>query len=239
MPNRASQMAKSSSGTGNLMSAQNNSSAKSGWERPPNQDNNAANPFGDNAATIDPVNARGPNQMNGAGISIAAGAAGAAVAAAAANRSNSPVNGQNGAVGAVIKGPVRSTSRGGAANRSPVQGQGPFSDAARTDGGAQGTAQLVQSSSGPMPLSGVIEEGGPLSPKSADFPGSPGAAPVIVGAATGAAIGAANGELPLYRVHLDFSPSMPDELRVRAGEIVRLLKEFDDGWVSLITLSIF
>ena len=239
MPNRASQMAKSSPGTGNLMSAQNNSPAKSGWERPSNQDNNAANPFGDNAATVDPVNAHGPNQMNGAGIAMAAGAAAASVGAAAANRSNSPVSGQNGAVGAVIKGPVRSTSRGGAANRSPIQGQGPFSDAARTDGGAQGTAQLVQSSSGPMPLSGVIEEGGPLSPKSAGFPGSP-AAPVIVGAATGAAIGAAaRNELPLYRVHLDFSPSMPDELRVRAGEIVRLLKEFDDGWVSLITCSTF
>lgn len=239
MPNRTSQMAKSLSGTGNLMSEQNNTPAKSGWDRPMNQNSNsAANPFTDNAAPvspvspIDPVNARGPAQMNGAGIAIAAGAAGAAVGAAAANRSNSPVNGQNGAVGAVIKGPVRSTSRGGANPRSPIQGLGPFSDAARTDGGAQGTPQFVQSGGTPMPLSGVIEEGGPLSPKSAGFPGSP-QAPVVVGAATGAAIGAANGnELPLYRVHLDFSPSMPDELRVRAGEIVRLLKEFDDGWVS-------
>lgn len=200
-----------------------------------NQDNNnASNPFGDNASAIDPVNARGPSQVNGTGIALAAGAAGAAVGAAAANRSNSPVNGQNGAVGAVIKGPVRSTSRGGANKYSPTQNQGPFSDAARTDGGAQGTAQLVQSDNTPMPLSGVIEEGGgPLSPKSAGFPGSPGG-PVIVGVATGAAIGAAaQSDLPLYRVHLDFSPSMPDELRVRAGEIVRLLKEFDDGWVSL------
>lgn len=239
MPNRTSQMAKSLSGNGNLMTQQNNSPAKSGWERPMNQDSSkAVNPFGDNAAAvsptspIDPVNARGPAQMNGAGIAIAAGAAGAAVGAAAANRSNSPANGQNGAVGAVIKGPVRSTSRGGANPRSPIQGLGPFSDAARTDGGAQGTPQFVQSGNTPMPLSGVIEEGGTLSPKSAGFPGSP-QGPVIVGAATGAAIGAANGnELPLYRVHLDFSPSMPDELRVRAGEIVRLLKEFDDGWVS-------
>jgi hypothetical protein len=32
---------------------------------------------------------------------------------------------------------------------------------------------------------------------------------------------------------------MPDELRVRAGEIVKLLKEFDDGWVSLSLFTPF
>ena len=107
MPNRASQMAKPSTGNENLMNAQNNSPAKSGWDRSMNQDNNnAANPFGDAAATspttaVDPVNARGPSQINGAGIALAAGAAGAAAGAAASNRSNSPANGQNGAVGAV------------------------------------------------------------------------------------------------------------------------------------------
>ena len=36
----------------------------------------------------------------------------------------------------------------------------------------------------------------------------------------------------LHRVLHTFTPSMHDELPVRAGELVHLLKVFDDGWVS-------
>lgn len=44
------------------------------------------------------------------------------------------------------------------------------------------------------------------------------------------------GDAPLRNVHriqLDFNPSMEDELELRAGQLVRLLHEYDDGWVSL------
>ena len=36
---------------------------------------------------------------------------------------------------------------------------------------------------------------------------------------------------PVHRVQLDFNPSMEDELELRAGQSVRLLHEYDDGWV--------
>lgn len=36
----------------------------------------------------------------------------------------------------------------------------------------------------------------------------------------------------VYRVQLDFSPSMDDELALQAGQLIRLLHEYDDGWVS-------
>jgi hypothetical protein len=36
----------------------------------------------------------------------------------------------------------------------------------------------------------------------------------------------------VYRVQLDFNPSMDDELGLQAGQLVRLLHEYDDGWVS-------
>ena len=36
----------------------------------------------------------------------------------------------------------------------------------------------------------------------------------------------------VHRVHLDFKPSMEDELELRAGDVVRILHEYDDGWVS-------
>ncbi|PNS16080.1 Ephexin-1 [Sphaceloma murrayae] len=34
----------------------------------------------------------------------------------------------------------------------------------------------------------------------------------------------------VHRVQLDFKPSMEDELELRAGDVVRLLHEYDDGW---------
>ena len=47
----------------------------------------------------------------------------------------------------------------------------------------------------------------------------------------GAAAGAA-GPNNVHRVQLDFNPSMEDELGLRSGSLVRLLHEYDDGWVS-------
>lgn len=45
----------------------------------------------------------------------------------------------------------------------------------------------------------------------------------------------ANGPPPsnVHRIQLDFKPSMEDELGLRAGSLVRLLHEYDDGWVSI------
>ncbi|OBT82182.1 hypothetical protein VE02_09263 [Pseudogymnoascus sp. 03VT05] len=202
MPNRASQMQNPNAAAGNgiQMTSQNR-----GMEQ------NRANPFGNHAESIDPVNAAGPSVVDGVS------AAGVVVAGAAA---------------ASAKGPVRSTSRGAqnkySGNKSA---QSPFSDAARTDANrVMNTSQQMHNTGEmPQPLAGVIEEsngsGSPVSPVSPTQ-----AAAAMVGAVTS---GAASNT-SLYRVHLDFSPSMPDELRVRAGEIVKLLKEFDDGWCMCI-----
>ncbi|OBT92519.1 hypothetical protein VE01_09495 [Pseudogymnoascus verrucosus] len=194
MPNRASQMQNPNAANGNgiQMTSQNR-----GMEQ------NRANPFGNHAESIDPVNAAGPSVVNGVS------AAGVVVAGAA---------------------PVRSTSRG-AQNKynGNKSAQSPFSDAARTDGNrAMNTSQQMHNTGVmPQPLAGVIEESGsgPVSPTSA--------AAAVVGAGAVTTSGAASNT-NLYRVHLDFTPSMPDELRVRAGEIVKLLKEFDDGWCMCI-----
>ena len=37
----------------------------------------------------------------------------------------------------------------------------------------------------------------------------------------------------VHRVQMDFSPSADDELELRAGALVRMLHEYDDGWVSV------
>lgn len=58
--------------------------------------------------------------------------------------------------------------------------------------------------------------------QSRNAPGGPQGAPV-------AAAGPPSGNV--HRVQLDFKPSMEDELELCAGQLVRLLHEYDDGWV--------
>lgn len=36
----------------------------------------------------------------------------------------------------------------------------------------------------------------------------------------------------VYRILMDFVPSMEDELELKGGQVVRMLHEYDDGWVS-------
>ncbi|TPX19517.1 hypothetical protein DIZ76_017309 [Coccidioides immitis] len=61
---------------------------------------------------------------------------------------------------------------------------------------------------------------------------------VSVTSTTAAAV-ATGGPAPnnVHRVQLDFSPSMDDELELRAGQLVRLLHEYDDGWALCIRLD--
>ncbi|KAI3400513.1 hypothetical protein diail_2712 [Diaporthe ilicicola] len=48
-----------------------------------------------------------------------------------------------------------------------------------------------------------------------------------------AAIAAAGGpaDSSVHRVQLDFKPTMDDEMELHTGQVVRLLHEYDDGWV--------
>lgn len=55
-------------------------------------------------------------------------------------------------------------------------------------------------------------------PKASNANGSPGQA------------GTPDGQV--YRILMDFAPSMEDELELKSGQVVRMLHEYDDGWVS-------
>jgi len=83
----------------------------------------------------------------------------------------------------------------------------------------------------PMPLSAV-----PPSPAGTEFSMhsvAPGQSPGPSNSA--AAIAAAGGpaQSAVHRVQLDFKPTLEDEMELRAGQLVRLLHEYDDGWVSI------
>jgi hypothetical protein len=75
---------------------------------------------------------------------------------------------------------------------------------------------------------------------------SAGAAAIMAATAAAASVkprsGASTpvGSLPetVHRVQLEFKPNMPDELGIQAGQLVRILHEYDDGWVSKFSFLI-
>jgi hypothetical protein len=98
----------------------------------------------------------------------------------------------------------------------------------------------TQSLPAPPSITGTAE-GVPPSPAwTEDLPASPGPAPTGPPPVAGVVGTRSNNSAPpnnVHRVQLDFKPSMQDELGLNAGQLVRMLHEYDDGWVrsSLIT----
>ncbi|KAL5339872.1 hypothetical protein BJX70DRAFT_362702 [Aspergillus crustosus] len=60
---------------------------------------------------------------------------------------------------------------------------------------------------------------------------------VAAGAGSPSGPGNAADLTNVHRVQLDFAPSMEDELELRAGSLVRLLHEYDDGWALCVRLD--
>ncbi|KAK0391207.1 hypothetical protein NLU13_0708 [Sarocladium strictum] len=80
----------------------------------------------------------------------------------------------------------------------------------------------------------------PPSPSGTEFSDTPetpgvGPAPSAGAAAIAAAGGPAN--TAVHRVQLDFSSTLEDEMDLKAGQLVRLLHEYDDGWALCIRLD--
>ena len=82
---------------------------------------------------------------------------------------------------------------------------------------------------------------GPPSPTGTEFSMSSEGPNTPVQTSSSAAIAAAGGPAnsSVHRVQLDFKPSMDDELDLHAGQLIRMLHEYDDGWVSYRPLLIF
>ncbi|KAL8673138.1 MAG: hypothetical protein Q9168_002435 [Polycauliona sp. 1 TL-2023] len=108
------------------------------------------------------------------------------------------------------------------------------------------TASTVGAAGAALAAAGVAGQGQDkpkplnLSPKRSASPApmpSPSGTEFSMNSVTPAAM--ANGPPPsnVHRVQLDFKPSMEDELALRAGQLVRLLHEYDDGWALCIRLD--
>jgi hypothetical protein len=217
-----------------------------------NQPNNTENPFGNHAERMyTPIPEEGPRPVSP--MSVHESEVGTAITTNSPPRNSPMANAASNnaasveaAAGGVAVGLARQTSiqRGNApralditrrasdrARTSDVQGQSDGSGLTRK-------ASLRKDTSAPHPLDLTMPkplDTVPASPAGTEFSFNsvaPGQNPGPSGSA--AAIAAAGGppQSTVHRVQLDFKPTMEDEMELRAGQLVRLLHEYDDGWVS-------
>ncbi|KAK4201048.1 hypothetical protein QBC40DRAFT_64475 [Triangularia verruculosa] len=80
---------------------------------------------------------------------------------------------------------------------------------------------------------------GPASPAGTEYSMHSMAPSQVVPSTSAAEIAAAGGpqNSTVHRVQLDFKPTLDDELGLKAGQLVRLLHEYDDGWALCIRLD--
>jgi hypothetical protein len=172
------------------------------------QEQNKDNPFGNHAEAIDTPNTEGPAVLDSPAAEKIVAASAAAAAAASVATSSAP------------------SSRAPSVEPTPLQPAGLKRGASKRE-------------NGPRPIDFTTNGGalkGPPSPTASEFSNASASTAAPVQTATGMAIAAAGGppNSAVHRVQLDFTPSMEDELELRAGDLIRVLHEYDDGWVSLL-----
>ncbi|WEW54937.1 hypothetical protein PRK78_000364 [Emydomyces testavorans] len=127
--------------------------------------------------------------------------------------------------------PETVSSRGAAAGTAIAAGSAPIAAVAAgaAMNGHSGKPPSLQHVPGPP--AGWLKDMPPPSPaRSMDS--------VSVTSTTAAAISTGGStQNNVHRIQLDFAPSMDDELELRAGQLVRLLHEYDDGWALCIRLD--
>ncbi|KAI0189727.1 hypothetical protein EV127DRAFT_495674 [Xylaria flabelliformis] len=218
---------RSSKGAGLMLAtagAQNASREKGGsmWERPSTaHSNNSENPFNDNARAYSPTKT-GPTVPQ----------------EPPSNPFDSPEH---------IVGMAQTTDLPATPTTTASSGVAAVAIAAAA-GAAVGTStstSLTRKAStrkeAPEPLDLTMPmPAGPPSPTGTDFSMNsvaPGQSPGPSKSATAIADAGGPPATAVHRVQLDFKPSMGDELELQAGQLVRVLHEYDDGWALCIRLD--
>jgi hypothetical protein len=198
----------------------------SAWERPTTaQSVDSANPFGTQAERVpSPVQEETASALRASPSPMSENSTIAVAAAAAFPAATAPVSPQS------------------PSPHGPLTANGPAVAAAAAGAGAAMVARKtsIRKAGGPQQLDLTLPNAPmaavPASPAGTEYSNSsaPSAGPDSPSAGA-AAIAAAGGPAnsAVHRVQLDFKPTMDDELELRAGDLVRLLHEYDDGWVSL------
>ncbi|KAK7997394.1 bZIP transcription factor [Apiospora arundinis] len=96
---------------------------------------------------------------------------------------------------------------------------------------------LTRVNEAPLPLPSMASQPSPTGTEFSFTSVAPGQSPGPSQSAN--AIAAAGGppHSTVHRVQLDFKPTLEDEMELKAGQLVRLLHEYDDGWALCIRLD--
>jgi hypothetical protein len=197
------------------------------------------NPFGDNAAAATPpASSRQRNARPSSGPNSHAAGAGLAGAAARTNASHI-------AGGAVEQDLGKTNPFGNHAAIAPNNPEVPAPLKINTPGveNATLTAGVITGVPAASIANAAQRQNAPNAPNSnsvsapnGPFMGTATASPTTsqfsMTSASSGAIAGASDPMNVHRIQLDFKPSMDDELELKAGQLVRLLHEYDDGWVS-------
>ncbi|TID07037.1 hypothetical protein CH35J_000224 [Colletotrichum higginsianum] len=194
------------------------------WDRPTtSQSANPANPFGAQAERINgPIAEESVSSLSLNEKPLPSVHVHETAPAPAANEPSGAVNGAAIAAGAAVAASAGAVAAGGLTRKASTRKDGP-------------KALDLTLAAPPAPLSTV-----PASPSGTAFSADSAGPGHQSSSSTGsAAIAAAGGpaNTTVHRVQLDFKPSLEDEMELRAGQLVRLLHEYDDGWALCIRLD--
>lgn len=99
-------------------------------------------------------------------------------------------------------------------------------------------APVVPSAALPVPAPIAVPASAPASQPDSQFPLPAPSTPVTPVPIVGAGPGPESPQGNVFRVLMDFKPSMEDELELKSGQLVRMLHEYDDGWVSVFRYAV-
>lgn len=190
------------------------------YDRPAtSQSSHQENPFGNNAERLDAVSERSVSVV---GLDV---------------HPNNPFDAPENVMAQTTNyHPDSSINSAAAAGAGVIAGAAVGTALTRKQSTRQNAPQALDFTTANQPLTAFGPVPVPASPAGTEFSMTevdPGQSPGPSSSA--AAIAAAGGppQSTVHRVQLDFKPSMDDEIGLKAGQLVRLLHAYDDGWVCI------
>ncbi|KAK8119319.1 uncharacterized protein PG998_003945 [Apiospora kogelbergensis] len=191
---------------------------QSAWERPmTNQSNNQDNPFGDHAEHYD-----------------------GAQRSATMEQPNNPFDAPENVVGMAQTTDAPRQTPNAIAAASAMGGAAAGAALTRKQSVRKDVPQpldLTRVNEAPLPLPSMASQPSPTGTEFSFTSVAPGQSPGPSQSANAIAAAGGPAQSTVHRVQLDFKPTMEDEMELKAGQLVRLLHEYDDGWALCIRLD--
>ncbi|KAK8080301.1 variant SH3 domain-containing protein [Apiospora hydei] len=196
----------------------NRPAGQSPWERPMTaQSNSQENPFGDHAEHYDGASRSATMEQPNNPFDAPEHVVGVA------QTTDAPRQAPNGIAAAAAA--AAAASGAGLARKQSVRKDVPQ------------PLDLTRVNEAPLPLPSLVSQPSPTGTEFSFTSVAPGQSPGPSQSANAIAAAGGPAHSTVHRVQLDFKPSLEDEMELKAGQLVRLLHEYDDGWALCIRLD--